>query len=83
MAIESDGDLQSALSSFLEVAENGFPVQFRTLHVRECIQVMLQRDDQVVPLDPQPQPRKRPANDTSPSVSPLAKQAKQVSPLFA
>ena len=39
--IESDGDLHVALTSFVEVAEGGAATRLRTLHVRECTEVML------------------------------------------
>jgi len=79
--IESDGDLQAALTSFVEVAESGLPVQFRTIHVSECMKVLLQRCDRWEPLEPQPLPsnmtKKRPS-DGSPSRDRPVKRAKQV-----
>ena len=54
-----DADLRCALTSFMEVAENGLPARFRTLHAQECIEVILQRDECIEPLDPQSSSRKR------------------------
>ena len=77
MAIESDGDLRGALTSFLEVAQNDLSVEFRTIHVHECIEVLLQRADRVEPLEPRLPSKIR--NDTSRSSDPPAKRAKHVS----
>ena len=47
MSIESDGDMTGALTSFVEAAEDSLDVQYRTIHIRECEEVALQRDSQV------------------------------------
>ena len=61
--IESDGDLHGALVSFLEVAEAGSDaVPYRTLHIEECMEVMMQRDKYVEPLEVHPS-SKRPSTD--------------------
>ena len=50
--IESDGDLHGALISFLEVARTGNnAVQYQTLHIEECVEVMMQRDKNTEPLE--------------------------------
>ena len=47
MSIESDGDVSGALTSFAEAAEDSLDVQYRTVHIRECEGVTLQRDSGV------------------------------------
>ena len=56
MVIESDGDLSTALASFIEVAGSNLPPKFRTIHISECTEVMLQQDDRCEPLEPKVQP---------------------------
>ena len=48
----SDADLQTALKTFVEVKKQGLLLKYRAIHVRECVQVMLHRDELEVPLDP-------------------------------
>ena len=48
--IESNGDLQEALVSFAEVANSNLSAQYQTLHVEECLEVMLEREDRREPL---------------------------------
>ena len=63
MMIESDGDLHGALVSFLEVAEAGSDaVPYQTLHIEKCVEVMMQRDKHVEPLEMHPS-SKRPSTD--------------------
>ena len=48
VSIESDGDLHGALVSFLELAcssDNASLVPLQTIHIEECVQVMMQRED--------------------------------------
>ena len=59
VAVESDGDLRTALTSFADVAAGCLPVKYRTFHVRECMEVLLQRDDRVELLKPQLPSKKR------------------------
>lgn len=62
--IESDGDLHGALVSFLEVAGAGNDaVAYRTLHIEECVEVMMERDKHTEPLEAQSS-NKRPSGDT-------------------
>ena len=56
MVIESDGDLRAALASIVEVAGSDLPHKFRTIHISECTEVMLQRDDRCEPLESKGQP---------------------------
>ena len=63
--IESDGDLHVALTSFVEVAEGGAATRLRTLHIRECTEVMLKQNDRLEPLQPRLQPKKRPGDPTT------------------
>ena len=63
--IESDGDLHVTLTSFVEVAEGGAATRLCTLHVRECTEVILKRNDRLEPLQPRLQPKKRPGDPTS------------------
>ena len=63
--IESDGDLHVALTSFVEVAEGGAVTRLRTLHVRECTEVILKWNDRLEPLQPRLQPKKRPGDPTT------------------
>ena len=63
--IESDGDLHVALTSFVEVAEGGAATRLHTLHVCECTEVMLKRNDRLEPLQPRLQPKKRPGDPTT------------------
>ena len=73
--IESDGDLHGALVSFLEVAGAGNDtVPFRTLHIEECVEVMMQRDKHTEPLEMHSS-SKRPTTDADGQV---AKRPKQV-----
>lgn len=46
--------MQCALVSFAEVAASGLAPEYRTLHLLECVEVMLQRDDRCEPLSPAP-----------------------------
>ena len=63
MKIESDRDLHGALVCLLEVAEAGSDaVSYRTLHIEECVEVMMQRDKHVEPLEVHPS-SKRPSTD--------------------
>ena len=50
--IESDTDLICALCSFKEAAEQNSSTHYRTIHVQECVEVMLERDDRLEPLHP-------------------------------
>ena len=62
--IESDGDLHGALVSFLEVAGVGNDaVAYRTLHIEECVEVMMERDKHTEPLEAHSS-SKRPSADT-------------------
>ena len=65
MAIESDGDLRAALTSFAEVAADCLPVKYRTFHVRECVEILLQRDARVEPLELQAPSTNRRASSPS------------------
>lgn len=65
MAIESDGDLRAALTSFAEVATDCLPVKYRTFHVRECVEILLRRDARVEPLELQTPSKKRCASSPS------------------
>ena len=55
VTIESDGDLHGALVSFLELAHNARniseAVHLRTLHIEECVDVMMERDGRAEPLE--------------------------------
>ena len=52
MQIESDGDVMCALSTFKEAGEEERHKRYRTIHVQECVQVMLEGDDRLEPLIP-------------------------------
>ena len=45
MVIESDTDMETALTTFLEVQAKGQAVKYRVIHAQECIQVTLLCDD--------------------------------------
>lgn len=78
MNIESDGDLHGALVSFLEVAEVGSDaVPYRTLHIEECVEVMMQRDKHTEPLEIHSSNCKRPSADADGSRQ-AAKRTKHV-----
>ena len=52
--IESDGDLHGALVSFLEVArvgEGSDAAPYQSLHIEECVEVMIQRCKHSKPLE--------------------------------
>ena len=52
--IESDGDLHGALVSFLEVARVGAgsdAAPYQSLHIEECVEVMMQRCKHSEPLE--------------------------------
>ena len=51
VTIESDCDIRCTLTSFLEASQRNESSQFRTLHVQECMQVMLERDGHSEPLN--------------------------------
>ena len=62
--IESDGDLHGALVSFLELAgASNDAVAYRTLHIEECVEVMMERKSHTEPLEPHSS-SKRPYTDT-------------------
>ena len=69
MTIESNGDLHAALISFIEAAETEKSPEYRTLHISECTEVMLQRDDRVESLEPKATgtSQKRPSGLLAPS----------------
>ena len=46
------------LSTFKEQEKKSSTI-YRTIHVQECVKVMLERDDRVEPLNPTPLSRKR------------------------
>ena len=48
--IESDAHVRCALVSFSEAADNGLPPEFCMIHVLECLEVMLHRDQRFEPL---------------------------------
>ena len=51
--IESDGDLHGALLSFLKLAmASNDAVAYRTLHIEECVEVMMERKSHTEPLEP-------------------------------
>jgi len=52
ITIESDADLSLALRTFAEMSETNSPMEFRSLHALECIEVVLDRDDHSEPLQP-------------------------------
>ena len=52
MVIESDTDMENALTTFLEVQAKGQAVKYRVIHAQECIHVTLRRDDREIPLHP-------------------------------
>lgn len=49
--IESDGDLRTALVSFLELSQANSAVHLRTVHIEECVEVMMLRDEHAEPLE--------------------------------
>jgi len=49
---ESNGDLHAALISFIEAAETDKSPKYHTLHISECTEVVLQRENRVEPLEP-------------------------------
>ena len=52
--IESDGDLHGALVSFLEIASVGAgsdAAPYQSLHIEECVEVMMQRNKHIEPLE--------------------------------
>ena len=54
--IESDGDLHGALVSFIEVAGVGAgsdAAVYQSLHIEECVEVMMQRHNHSEPLETQ------------------------------
>ena len=50
ITIESDSDLRCALNAFAEMSATNGPVEFRSLHAQECIEIILDRDDHSEPL---------------------------------
>ena len=67
MAVESDGDRRIALTSFAEVAADYLSVKhcMKIPCPRECMEVLLQRDDRVEQLKPQHPSKKRLASSTN------------------
>ena len=53
MVIESDRDAQEALATFIDASDNNQDVRYRSIHVRECSKVLLQREDRFEPLEPE------------------------------
>ena len=53
MVIESDRDAQEALAAFIDASGNNQDVRYRSIHVRECSKVLLQREDRFEPLEPE------------------------------
>lgn len=51
MVIESDRDAQEALTAFIDASSNNQDVCYRSIHVRECRKVLLQREDRFEPLE--------------------------------
>ena len=55
VTINSDGDLHAALVSFLELAHSASnasdDVHLQTLHIEECVEVMMQRDGRAESLE--------------------------------
>ena len=82
VTIESDGDLHGALVSFLELAHNASniseAVHLRTLHIEECVEVMMQRDGHAEPLESYTSDSKK-RNYSSDEVQQPSKKAKKVS----
>ena len=52
--IESDADMQCTLCNFKEAKEEDKLAKYRTIHVQECVEVILERDDRLEPLEPRP-----------------------------
>ena len=45
VVIESDTDMENALTTFLEVQAKDQAVKYRVIHAQECIEVTMRRDD--------------------------------------
>ena len=80
VTIESDGDLHGALISFLELAHSvssaSDAIHLRSLHIEECVQVMMQRDGRAEPLEPYTS--KKRSSSESDGVQQSSRRAKQV-----
>ena len=78
VTIESDGDLHGALVSFLELAHSDASdaVHLRTIHIEECVEVMMQRDGRAEPLEPH-MSKKRSSSESDEVQQPL-RRVKQV-----
>ena len=49
--IESDKDAKSALVAFREAQETGSDVEYHTIHIEECVEVVLERANHKEPLE--------------------------------
>ena len=80
--IESDRDAQEALAAFIDASGNNQDVRYRSIHVRECSKVLLQREDRFEPLEPETErhdSRKRIRPPGESSDKPLSKRKKTLS----
>ena len=53
MVIESDRNAQEAIATCIDASDNNQDVRYRSIHVRECSKVLLQRKDRFEPLEPE------------------------------
>jgi len=66
VTVESNGNLHAALISFIEAAETDKSSEYCILHIIECMEVVVQRDDRVEPLEPKvPETSQKRPSDSS------------------
>ena len=77
VTIESDGDLHGALIELAHsVSSASDAIHLRSLHIEECVQVMMQRDGCAEPLEPHTS--KKRSSSESDGVQQSSRRAKQV-----
>ena len=52
VTMESDRDVQEALTAFVDAAKQQTDVKYCTIHVKECVVILLQRSNRAEPLEP-------------------------------